>query len=85
MKVVYLLVLVAMLLFIVGVGAYEGFNASSGGALIQLATSHVPTPDDVHVYGMSVHEDDDEVKQANPYTKQVHGMTNMDNTPYAPY
>ena len=69
-----------MLLLIVGVGAYEGFNASSGGALIQLATSHVPTSEDV-----SSDEDEDKVKQANPYTKQVHGMTNMDNTPYAPY
>jgi len=80
MKVVYLLVLVAMLLLIVGLGAYEGFNASSGGALIQLATSHVPSPEE-----FTSHEDDDEVKQANPDTNQVDGMTNMDTTPYAPY
>jgi hypothetical protein len=85
MQTVYLLLLIAMLLLIVGLGSYEGFNASSGGALIQLATSHVPTSTDVQVYGMSVHEDDDEKQQANPYTKQVYGMTNMDNTPYAPY
>ena len=85
MKAVYLLVLVAMLVLIVGLGAYEGFNASSGGALIQLATSHVPTAEDVQVYGMSVNEDDDERTQANPYTKKVYGITNMDNTPYAPY
>ena len=39
--------------------------ASSGGALIQLATSHVPTPEDIHnarVYGMNNQVEDDEQK-----------------------
>jgi hypothetical protein len=41
--------LLALLLFIVAIGLYfgvyktESFAASDGGALIQLATSHVPT------------------------------------------
>jgi hypothetical protein len=42
-------VLLALLFFIVAIGVYfgiyktESFAASDGGALIQLATSHVPT------------------------------------------
>jgi hypothetical protein len=65
MKTVYLLVLMAMLLLIVALGSYEAFAASSGGALIQLATSHVPTPEDIHnarAYGMNIQEEDDERK-----------------------
>ena len=80
MQTVYLLVLIVMLLLIVGVGAYEGFNASSGGALTQLTTSHVSEE-----FTSDEDDDDDEVKQVNPDTNQVDGMTNMDNTPYAPY
>jgi len=65
MKTMYLLVLVGVLLLIVAAGCYEAFAASAGGTLIQLATSHVPTPKEIHtarVYGMNNQEEDDEQK-----------------------
>ena len=86
MKTVYLLVLVAVLLLIVAVGSYEAFAASSGGALIQLSTSHVPTPEDIHnarVYGMNNQEDDDE--QKDMYNGNIDGIFKLDNSPYGPF
>lgn len=50
----YTLVLIALLLLTIIVGIYfgiyntENFAASDGGALIQLATSHVPTQDEIY-------------------------------------
>ena len=86
MKTVYLLLLVAMLLLIVALGTYEAFAASAGGALIQLSTSHVPTPEDIHnarVYGMNNQEDDDE--QKDMYNGNIDGIFKLDNSPYGPY
>ena len=86
MKTVYLLVLVAMLLLIVALGTYEAFAASAGGALIQLSTSHVPTPEDIHnarVYGMNNQEDDDEEKDM--YNGNIDGIFKLDNSPYGPF
>ena len=83
MKTVYLLVLVAMLLLIVALGSYEAF---AGGALIQLSTSHVPTPEDIHnarVYGMNIQEEDDE--QKDMYTSNIDGIFKLDNSPYGPF
>lgn len=86
MKTVYLLVLVAVLVLIVAVGSYEAFAASSGGALIQLATSHVPTPEDIHnarVYGMNHQEDEDE--QKDMYNGNIDGIFKLDNSPYGSF
>ena len=86
MKTVYLLLLVGMLLLIVALGTYEAFAASSGGALIQLATSHVPTPDDIHtarVYGMNNQEEDDE--QKDMYNSNIDGIFKLDNSPYGSF
>ena len=50
----YPLALIALLLVIVAAGIYFGiyktehFAASDGGALIQLATSHVPTQEELY-------------------------------------
>lgn len=50
----YPLALIAVLFIIVAVGVYFGvyrtehFAASDGGALIQLATSHVPTQEELY-------------------------------------
>jgi uncharacterized protein YxeA len=86
MKKVYIGLLVVALLVIVAFGSYEAFNASSGGALIQLSASHVPTPEDIHnarVYGMNNQEDDDNKKDA--YNGTIDGMFQLDNSPYGPY
>lgn len=86
MKKVYLGMLVVALLAILAYGSYEAFNASSGGALIQLAASHVPTPEDIHnarVYGMNNQEDDDNKKDA--YNGTIDGTVPLDNSPYAAY
>ena len=86
MKKVYIALLVVALLAIVAFGSYEAFNASSGGALIQLSASHVPTPEDIHnarVYGMNNQGDDDNKKDA--YNGTIDGMFQLDNSPYAPY
>ena len=51
----YPLALIAILLLTISVGIYFGaygneyFAASDGGALIQLATSHVPTRQELHL------------------------------------
>ena len=77
--------LVAMLLLIVALGTYEAFNASSGGALIQLSASHVPTPEDIHnarVYGMNNQEEDNE--QKDMYNSNIDGIFKLDNSPYGP-
>ena len=77
--------LVAMLLLIVALGTYEAFNASSGGALIQLSASHVPTPEDIHnarVYGMNNQEEDNE--QKDMYNSTIDGIFKLDNSPYGP-
>ena len=86
MKKVYLGMLVVALLAILAYGSYEAFNASSGGALIQLAASHVPTPEDIHnarVYGMNNQEDDD--AQKDMYNGNIDGTFQLDNSPYGPY
>jgi len=60
--------------------------ASAGGALIQLSTSHVPTPDDIHnarVYGMNNQVDDDE--QKDMYNGNIDGIFKLDNSPYGPF
>jgi hypothetical protein len=62
MKKVYIALLLVALFAILAFGIYEAFAASAGGALIQLATSHVPTSEDIHTaqaYGMNNQEDDD--------------------------
>jgi len=77
--------LVIALFVILAFGTYEAFNASSGGALIQLSASHVPTPEDIHnagVYGMNNQEDDDNKKDA--YNGNIDGMFSLDNSPYGP-
>ena len=88
MKTLYLLVLVAMLLLIVAFGSYEAFNASSGGALIQLSASHVPTPEDIHnarVYGMNNQEEDDQTfAEKDKYNSNIDGIFKLDNSPYGP-
>jgi hypothetical protein len=51
-----------MLFLIMGLGMYEAFAGSAGGALIQLSTSHVPTPEEIRttrVYGMNNQEEDE--------------------------
>jgi len=86
MKTVYLLVLVGVLLLIVAAGCYEAFAASAGGALIQLTTSHVPTPEDIHnarAYGMNNQVEDDE--QKDMYNGNIDGIFKLDNSPYGPY
>jgi uncharacterized protein YxeA len=86
MKKVYIGLLVIALLVILAFGSYEAFNASSGGALIQLSASHVPTPEDIHnarAYGMNNQEEDDHQKDA--YNGTVDGTVSLDNSPYAPY
>ena len=86
MKKVYIGLLVVALLAILAFGSYEAFNASSGGALIQLAASHVPTPEDIHtarVYGMNNQEDDDTKKDA--YNGTIDGIFQLDNSPYGAY
>ena len=86
MKTVYLLVLVAMLVLIVALGVYEACAASSGGALIQLSASHVPTPEDIHnarSYGMNNQEEHDE--QKDMYNSNIDGIFKLDNSPYGPY
>lgn len=51
----YSLALIGVLLLTVSLGVYFGvyrteyFAASDGGALIQLATSHVPTREEMHL------------------------------------
>jgi len=89
MKKVYLGLLVVALLVIVAFGSYEAFNASSGGALIQLSASHVPTPEDIHnarVYGMNNQEDDDAInKQKDAYNGNIDGMFQLDNSPYGSF
>jgi len=89
MKKVYLGMLVVALLVILAYGSYEAFNASSGGALIQLAASHVPTPEDIHnarVYGMNNQEDDDAIyRQKDAYNGTIDGTFELDNSPYGPY
>ena len=86
MKKVYLGMLVVVLFVILAFGTYEAFNASSGGALIQLSASHVPTPEDIHnarVYGMNNQEDDD--AQKDMYNGTIDGMFQLDNSPYGAY
>jgi len=89
MKKVYLGMLVVALLVILAFGTYEAFNASSGGALIQLAASHVPTPEDIHnarVYGMNNQEDDDAIyRQKDAYNGTIDGTVPLDNSPYGAY
>ena len=78
--------LVVVLFVILAFGTYEAFNASSGGALIQLSASHVPTPEDIHnarVYGMNNQEDDD--AQKDMYNGTIDGMFQLDNSPYGAY
>jgi len=86
MKKVYIALLVVALLAIVAFGSYEAFNASSGGALIQLSASHVPTPEDIHnarAYGMNNQEDDD--AQKDMYNGNIDGTFQLDNSPYSSY
>jgi hypothetical protein len=78
MKTVYLLVLVGMLLLIVALGTYEAFAASAGGALIQLSTSHVPTPEDIHV------EMNNQVEEDEP-NANIDGIFKLDNSPYGSF
>lgn len=50
-----------VLLFVVlAFKTYEVFNASSGGALIQLATSHVPTSEEIQ-----------EAHQEEPFSEEI--------------
>ena len=89
MKKVYLGLLVVALFVILAFGTYEAFAASSGGALIQLSASHVPTPEDIHnarVYGMNNQEDDDDInRQKDAYNGNIDGMFQLDNSPYGAY
>ena len=81
--------LVIALFVILALGTYEAFAASSGGALIQLSASHVPTPEDIHnarVYGMNNQEDDDDInRQKDAYNGNIDGMFQLDNSPYGAY
>jgi len=75
--------LVIALFVILAFGTYEAFAASSGGALIQLSASHVPTPEDIHnarAYGMNNQEDDD--TQKDMYNGNIDGTFSLDNSPY---
>jgi hypothetical protein len=89
MKNMYLGMLVIALFVILACGTYEAFNASSGGALIQLSASHVPTPEDIHnarVYGMNNQEDDDAIKrQKDAYNGNIDGTFQLDNSPYSSF
>jgi len=76
MKTVYLSILVAMLLLIVALGTYEAFAASAGGALIQLSTSHVPIPENIHM-GLNQQEEEEDKHTAN-----IDGIFKLDNSPY---
>ena len=78
--------LVIALFVILAFGSYEAFAASSGGALIQLSASHVPTPEDIHnarVYGMNNQEDDD--AQKDMYNGNIDGTFSLDNSPYGSF
>jgi hypothetical protein len=80
MKHGYLIGLVLLLIVVLAFKTYEAFNASSGGALIQLATSHVPTSEEIHearAYGMNNQEEDTNQKDA--YNAPI------DNSPYSSY
>jgi hypothetical protein len=89
MKHGYLIGLVLLLIVVLAFKTYEAFNASSGGALIQLASSHVPTSEDIHnarVYGMNNQEDDDAIhRQKDAYNGTVDGTFQLDNSPYSSY
>jgi hypothetical protein len=72
MKHGYLIGLVLLLIIVLAFKTYEAFNASSGGALIQLASSHVPTSTEIHeahAVELNYQEEDEQI----------------DNSPYSPY
>ena len=60
MKHGYLIGLVVLLFVVLAFKTYEAFNASSGGALIQLARSHVPTSDEIQ-----------EAHQEEPFSEEI--------------
>jgi hypothetical protein len=87
MKSAYLLTLVAVLLVIVAVGSYEAFRGSSGGALMQLTSSHVPSEDEIRrsqVYGLASSGDDEVYPRIDTEDCNLRRTSNMDNSPYSP-